>query len=61
MSDAIIVLNLFLILLKLTDTVDWSWWIIMSPLLFTLVIDIVVVVYVIIDKIYDYYKYKYKD
>ena len=37
-------LTVVFIVLKLTDVIDWSWWLVVSPTLFTITMFIVIIV-----------------
>ena len=41
-------LTILFIYLKLTDHIDWSWWLVLSPILFAIVIWVIMLVIAII-------------
>lgn len=47
------VLTLIFITLKLTGVINWSWWLVLLPLYFPLVIILVVAVLVTLSVIFD--------
>jgi hypothetical protein len=50
--DYIIVLTIVFVVLKLTDTIDWSWWWVLSPLLIRfgifIVLGLIAMLYVVL-------------
>jgi len=50
--DYIIVLTIVFVVLKLTDTIDWSWWWVLSPLLIRfgifIVLGLIAILYVVL-------------
>lgn len=42
------VLALIFIILKLNGNVDWSWWLVLSPLWVMVVLKLIAIVYVIL-------------
>lgn len=50
-------LTIIFTILKLTDDIDWSWWWVMSPMIFKLLLLVVVLGYTFIREYYDRSKF----
>jgi hypothetical protein len=46
-------LTIIFTILKLTDNIDWSWWLVMSPIIFKLLLLVAVLGYTFIREYYD--------
>jgi hypothetical protein len=50
--DYVIILTIVFVVLKLTDTIDWSWWWVLSPMLIRfgvfLLLGLIAVLYVVV-------------
>lgn len=46
----VMMLTVLFIGLKLTGYIDWSWWWVLSPIIFSIVVTFVAIVIVAIDK-----------
>lgn len=50
-------LTIIFTILKLTDNIDWSWWWVMSPMIFKLLLLVGVLGYTFIREYYDRSKF----
>jgi hypothetical protein len=50
--DYVIILTIVFVVLKLTDTIDWSWWWVLSPMLIRfgvfLLLGLIAMLYVVV-------------
>ena len=47
------VLTLIFVTLKLTNYIDWSWWAVLSPTIFTLTLFLVLFVYLFLNAVHN--------
>jgi len=45
-------LTIIFVILKLTETVDWSWWAVLSPTLLGIVLNILGTILIVLSKIF---------